>query len=282
MAHEEEIFAFLSKCYAKEDIKNIHNSPTNMDTTTTYLNTNNTTEILPLSYYISKSKLSSARKAEGIDLLSIPPKKLARLLTDLDILFISRINPTELVEYDGTPKKNHPNISYLKNKNTGLINFFSSFLRSAKNHKYFLRVMKHLKTLRNLNSLECISKAFRTQKLSQSITQEINKEADDSYFSLRQKVDFYSTEPEVFIYPFDFFLKDVEDSNLNINQEDAAERFCRLMEMLIFLQNNLKSERRLKNKYEHFFFYNIQKFIRGEGDAGEEVYENVEGAFLIL
>lgn len=218
-----------------------------------------------------------------LDILSFSPMKLARLLTSLDIHFILLINPKELVEYDGRDNPSHPNISLLRRKNTGLTNYFS-LLMSPSTHGYFLRVMRHLKALRNLNALEYLSKAFKTQRLKKKDLERLSRVEEDihSYFSLRGRVDGYSQEGIPFIYPFDLFLKDVEDSNLNINSEDASMRFCHLMEMLVILQNNIQDKKNIKKKYLDFFCNMIEEFQDYRSKASSYTTPQSQGIFLLL
>ncbi len=209
-----------------------------------------------------------------LDIFSLSPRKLASLLTSLDIYFILQINPKELVEYDGKNKMTH-----IKEKNAGLTNYFSSLMDSS-THDYFLRVMRHLKRLRNLNSLECLSKAFKTQRLKKRDLSRLSRLEEDisSYFTLRHNYDY----PLLVIYPFDLFLKDVEDSNLNLNSEDASRRFCHLMEMLVTLQNSLHPEEKpLKEKYKRFFLGKIEEFLNYRAKTPHTTPQ-ADGVFLII
>ncbi|EOB14686.1 hypothetical protein NBO_18g0013 [Nosema bombycis CQ1] len=307
--NEADIIELLKRCYGPSEFKTKVSQATtpqednNLEETKDLNETYWSHTVLPDSFYLFNIKRGNkleyykykACKSEESNLFDIKPRKLARLLTDLDILLIMKINPSELVDYDGVFRENeHLNLNYMKNKNRGLINFLSSLMKNSKTHRYLLKVMKHLKNLKNLNSLECFSKAFRNQRLKTEELSHLSAIEEDinTYFVLRQTVDCYHEKGFEFIYPFDLFLKDVEDSNLNINQEDASMRFCRLMEMLVGLQNNVYTwgpdnekeniKKRFKHKYEHFLLFYASKWLNVKTNVVDNRLESNEGIFLFL
>lgn len=210
--------------------------------------------VLPYSYYLSKIRkgqnvrryLYKASRAESLDLLKISPRKISLILTQIDLFLIRNVKPSDLLD---SPLS----ISYMRNKNDGLMNFVSSLIKKKEYQRYFIKVLKHLKNLKNYNSQECITNAFLRHKLSYKVLSTISTDFK-SYACIKKYVEYHG---DILIYPFDLFIKDIEDTNNNVNNEDASMRFCRLVEMMVRLQNKHDGDlfKKIDKKKEHFLFY---------------------------
>ncbi|KAK6090008.1 hypothetical protein P3W45_001054 [Vairimorpha bombi] len=212
--------------------------------------------VLPYSYYLSKIRkgqnirkyLYKASRAESLNILEISPRKMSLILTQIDLFLIRSIKPSDLLD---SPLS----ISHMSNKNNGLTNFVSSLIVRKEYQRYFIKVLKHLKNLKNYNSQECITNAFLRHKLSYKILSAISTDFK-SYACIKKYVEHHG---DILIYPFDLFIKDIEDTNNNINNEDASMRFCRLVEMMVRLQNKQDGDmfKKIDKRKEHFLLYQI-------------------------
>jgi hypothetical protein len=216
-----------------------------------------------------------------IDLYHISPRRLAEMITAVDISLIRKIRPHELVDYDGT-RDDCINIIHVKAKNRGLTNFFANELAKTQNHKYFFRVLRHLERHRNYNSFHCLVGAFQAQNLDLKRLSILSEymERIRTYFDMRHVLDDLALGDELFICPMDIYLKDVEDSNRNGDCEIASMRFCRLVEILIRIQNQ-KHDLKLSHGMEHFILekcYSVKHIERHE----EESERDSRGQFLLV
>jgi hypothetical protein len=245
----------------------------------------------PISFY-QEQILSNIRarkyknrieRSRATDLYRITPRRLAEIITAIDVGIIRRIRPHELVDYDGT-NSNCTNIIHIKAKNRGLVNFVSNELAKNQNHGYFFRVLEHLERHRNYNSFHCLIRAFQAQKLDLKRLGTLSKylERIRTYFDMRHVLDDLAEESELFICPMDVYLKDVEDSNRNSDCEIASMRFCRLVEILIKIQNQ-KYSFRLSHKKEHFILERCYEVaLRHPESYEEEPERGGQGQFLLL
>jgi len=202
---------------------------------------------LPYSYYMFKMKTNprlfmyKASKAESMNILKISPRSLSKLLNNLDILLLQNVKPADLLTSQ---------LMYLRNKNRGLINFISHLLKEDKYHIYFLKTLKYLLRIKNFNSAECIEKAFLRHKLDQSILNKLKKYS--SIFKVNISYE------KVIIPQFDTILKDLEDSNNNKNHTEASLKFCKVVELLVAIQN---TKIKINKKKEHFLLYKIYEYL---------------------
>lgn len=205
-----------------------------------------------------KNKIELSRE---IDLYQIKPKKLAKILTGIDFSIIMKIRPHELVEYDGTNCE-CVNLNHIKHKNIGLTNFVANELMLKENYIYFFRLLKHLKAMKNYNSFFCVIRAFQNQKLATKDLKNVSKfmKKTETYFDMRNVLDQLIAKNEMFIYPIDVYMKDVEDSNRS-KSEASCMRFCSLVEMLIKLQNG-EEKIEIKHRYEHFILDRLYTFYK--------------------
>ncbi|WUR03054.1 uncharacterized protein VNE69_03265 [Vairimorpha necatrix] len=200
---------------------------------------------LPYSYYISKISsnprlyLYKAAKAESLEIYKISPKKLSTLITQLDIFLLQNIKPADLLTSE---------ITYLKNKNTGLINYIYELLKDKKFHSYFLKVLKYLLKKENYNSADCIKKAFLRHKLEKKILDKL------VFYNIKNYEKNVHTDSKKEIPLFDVLIKDLEDAKNNKNHDEASIRFCNIVEMLLVLQNK---KIKINKKREHFLLYKI-------------------------
>ncbi|CAD25559.2 hypothetical protein [Encephalitozoon cuniculi GB-M1] len=229
-------------------------------------------DILPRSWYQEqicsgrkeKRYISKARKAESRDIYHMTPRKLSKALTSIDLSILRKISPSELVDYDGPGNSRCRNIRHMRSKNTGLTNFISYELLRGRNYRYFFRLLRHLEKVGNYNSFYCVVKAFQMQRLDLKRLNTLSgyMEKSTSYFNMRQVLDDLAANEAFLICPMDVYIRDVEESNRTRNNEIASMRFCRLVEILIKLQNQTL-DATISHADEHFllskFWHHIQK-----------------------
>ncbi|WEL38967.1 ras-specific guanine nucleotide-releasing factor [Encephalitozoon hellem] len=249
-------------------------------------------DILPHSWYqeqmLDRKKAKryerKIRKAEARDIYHMTPKKLSKALTFIDLAILRRITPNELVDYDGLGSAECRNIRHMMSKNSGLTNFVSDELLRGQNYRYFFKLLKHLERIGNYNSFYCVVKAFQMQKLDlkrlNTLSGHMEKSA--SYFDMRQVLDDLTTSDTFLICPMDVYIKDVEESNRTRNNEVASMRFCRLVEILIKLQNQAL-DLDISHTDEHFLLSKFwHYFQRGSSSSRRVDAKRYDGQFLLI
>lgn len=241
--------------------------------------------VLPLSWYQrqilggkkKKRYMNRIERIRDMDVYSVSPRKLSKLLTAMDLLLLRKIRPSELVEYDGSKSEGCINIRHVMSKNTGLTNFVAYELSTGKNYKYFFKLLRHLERKRNYNSFYCIIRAFQMQKLDLRKLSVLSEymEKSLSYFDMRQILDDLTAQEVFLICPLDIYIKDVEDSNRNKSNEIASMRFCRLVEILIKLQGQ-DVEIPVSHDHEHFLLHKFWCHLRQTPTSARK---NVEGKY---
>lgn len=231
-----------------------------------------------------KRHLDRVEKLRDMDLYGISPRRLSKILTGIDLSILRRITPSELVEYDGSGDDRCVNIRHMKSKNTGLTNLVSQELCTRGRYKYFFRLLRHLERLRNYNSFYCVIKAFQMQKLDLKRLNALSSymEKNSSYFDMRQILDELTMQEAFFICPLDIYIKDVEDSNRSRDSEIASMRFCRLVEILIKLQEQ-EMEVRISDDEEHFLLSKFWSHLqRGVVLVEGSERRRYDGQFLLI
>ncbi|KHN69284.1 hypothetical protein M896_080180 [Ordospora colligata OC4] len=247
---------------------------------------------LPRTWYqmrfvdsVNKSKyIKKMAYAESMDVYHITPKKLSKALTSIDLQFLKKITPNDLVEYDGDDGNESSSIKQIRLKNEGLMNFVAHELSTRKNYNYFFKVLEHLEKIRNFNSIHCITRAFQMQKLDLKSLGKLSVyvKTSLSYFDMRQVLDELTADDMFLVCPIDVYIKDIEESNKNRGSEVASMRFCRLVEILIRLQTQ-EHDLRIPHITEHFLFTRFWKYARNNSVLYiQDDAMKYDGQFLLL
>lgn len=248
-------------------------------------------DILPHSWYQEqlscrrrgKRYMEKIRKAEARDIYHISPRRLSRALTSLDLAILRRITPNELVEHDGAGSRCR-NIRHMRSKNAGLTSFVAQELARTGNYGYFFRVLRHLERAGNYNSFYCVVQALQMQRLDLKRLRMLSGhvERGTSYFDMRQVLDELTASEAFLICPMDVYIKDVEESNRTRNNEVASMRFCRLVEILIKLQNQALDEG-ISHSDEHFLLSRIWGHLQsGAAPPRQAGSKKHDGQFLLI
>lgn len=172
---------------------------------------------LPPTKYTTARTPKAISRAEDIlrmELKTLRPKELARLLHIVDILMVKAISAEDLIAYDGS---NIPrSIAHLRNKNTGVFNWLSA----EADFRYLERVMKAAVHYKNCNLLNLAIGAAQRQKLKKSHLKRL--------VFYRELIERTGSG----ILPFEGLLKDCADSNVNVMSEVASMRFCKIITYL--------------------------------------------------
>lgn len=195
-------------------------------------------DFLPHTEYSKKKTQSNLEKMEKIskkDPSLISSKKLVNILTTIDLLLIRDINAEDLIQFDGKPGS--LSISHLQNKNKFLIHW----MKKTYTVKKILKMLKYSLSIKNYNLANLLIKTAQSQRLSSN---KLNKIAHYQKFLDNQ---------EGGIFPFEWMLKDCEDSNLNLSSEIASLRFCRIIEKLKEMKN-IQLDFNLKEKHKQLIF----------------------------
>ncbi|KAM0687776.1 hypothetical protein COBT_000979 [Conglomerata obtusa] len=240
----------------------------------TFIPPNWAENVLPQSqlmqkYAKSKHKYkykTSMIKSQGLSFKNTRPKTIANELTIFDYELLKHIHPSELVDYDGRSDQ-CAQIELIKSKNKLFTNLvYNEIKDDFTNVKYFIKLAKHLDTIKNFSSLSCVLTALKRHKLEDQYFECVNglyKRTQD-YFQMRNMMERCNDN---YVIPVDYMLKDLEELNKNRHSEIAAKRFCQLVEYLVRIQNN--DQKRSKKKYEHFLKW---KMING----GKKEFVDVE------
>lgn len=195
-------------------------------------------DFLPFTKYMKNQDQSNLDKIEKIakeDLNMVKPKKLVNIITSIDLMLIKNLTADDLISYNG--ESSTISISHIQNKNKALKMWLS---REAPCKKLF-KMLKHAVSYKNYNLIGILVKSLQAKKLS------------DRKLS---KVVYYKNmlnSQDGGIFPFDWMLKDCEDSNLNVSSEVASLRFCRIIEKLKQMKN-IEHEFVVKERHKHLLF----------------------------
>jgi len=222
--------------------------------------------------------------AESMDVYHITPKRLSKALTSIDLQLLKKITPNDLVGYDGSEGSELNSIKQIRLKNEGLMNFVAHELSTKRNYDYFFKVLEYLEKIRNFNSIHCITRAFQMQKLDLKRLGKLSVyvKASLSYFDMRQVLDELTADDVFLVCPIDVYIKDVEESNKNRGSEVASMRFCRLVEILIRLQDQ-QHDVGISHRIEHFLFSKFWKYARKNSILYiQDDVMKYDGQFLLL
>lgn len=215
--------------------------------------------------------------AEQLTILNIHPATLARALTYFDIEHLKAIHSSEFIDYGSEPC---PGISAWLKHNTIVHHFVLRHMNAA----YFLKVAMELEAMHNYNTMNTVVSALKNVKLSGKMFAQIAELIKyDNYFTMREKID--KLEKVFTIIPIEFFLKDIEESNKNLDSEIASKRFVKQIEFFVNMQEvDWVPEKKLKKKLEHFLvvsFYASRDF-EVEKKVEDDVIEVRNGAFFLF
>ena len=196
-------------------------------------------DVLPVTNYIKNPTNKNLSKIEEISKIkNIKPKKLVEMITIIDLLLIKNVTPKDLIEYDGN--KTIIPIEHIQNKNKGLLNWLN---KDFDNSSIF-KMLKYSLLKKNYNLINILLKSLQSRKLS-------NKEIEKMIY-YKKILD----QQESGIFPFDWILKDSEDSNVNVNSEIASMRFCKIIDKLNEMKK-IEIEKTLREKHKQFIYGNI-------------------------
>ncbi|KAL0265913.1 UNVERIFIED_CONTAM: hypothetical protein PYX00_011630 [Menopon gallinae] len=193
--------------------------------------------------------------SEKMDLYHIRPRKLADALTSLDLGLYRGICSMELVKYRG-PKESGEECSTLlrlKSKNESLTAFVSGELNTLGNFRYFYKLAAELQNRRNYNSFDAVVSGIRASPMSGRQHSKLaglvkTGGGDSNIYDLMQT---HMRSKMFFVPPSSHVLRDIQESNLHAESELASMKFCKTVELLVYVQN-LEADFKVRNKYEHF------------------------------
>ncbi|KAM0676391.1 hypothetical protein GVAV_000356 [Gurleya vavrai] len=222
-------------------------------------------EVIPHSRLIKrfektkhKSRINiKLHESQSIEFFNTDPNTIAKELTNVDIEFLLGISPSELLDYDGKPINisKCDGLRSFDKKNQMLTNLVhKEVINNEENIKYFIKLAQNLASIKNYNSLSCITVALKKIKLQAKYFEKIedlDKSISD-YFNMRKIIE---ESHEEYIIPLSIILKDIEEANSNKESEIAAKRFCFIVEYLVNIEKFKKYK--IKAKYEHFLKWKI-------------------------
>lgn len=201
-------------------------------------------------------------KAEKMDMYRIKPSKIAKTLTYIDMNLYRDVSSMELVMYNGVDNayKKCETLSRFRFKNEALTSFVHGELADKRRFKYLYRVAAELLRLQNYDSFKSVTSGILTLALTEkqllkvtALMKGCGKE-HEARGIFQEKL----LLKEFFVPSFDTILKDIQESNCNSENEMASMRFCKAIELLVYVQN-LEKSIKVKSKYEHFIIYKMNK-----------------------
>ena len=200
---------------------------------------------------------------DKIDEKTISPRKLAAILTSLDLLLIKEVTAADLIKYDGNTIPQ--SVSHIQNKNTGLFHWISI----TYDYKYIIKMLKRASVDKNYNLMNILIKAIQTKKLS-------NKKIE--------KLVFYKellNNQDNGIVPFEWMLKDCEDSNVNVESDIASMRFCKIVEKLKEMKK-MGPNGKVKETYKQFVYEKIWKNLEKTVLLNFKEENKYDGMYLLF
>lgn len=190
------------------------------------------------------------------DLLSLKGRRLTALLSSIELLLFRNINAEDLIGFNG--RLISQPLSHIQNYNKALVVWFIHDFETKK----LLKILKYSAELKNYNLINITIKALQNKKLDRRQVNRISR-----YKAL------LNTQ-EKGIFPFEWLLKDCEDSNLNVDSEIASLRFCKIIEKLKDIKE-VNFDFPLREKYKFIVFNKLwmvmqQNIARIENSALDE------------
>eukprot|EP00866_Antonospora_locustae_P001963 jgi/Antlo1/1963/135 len=244
-----------------------------------------------VSKYQKQCKRSATQKimhkmevSEKMNLYHMCPQKLAKALTNLDLGLYRGICSIELVTYKG-PKDDGGKcrtLLRLKSKNESLTSFVCEELNTFGNFRYFYKLASKLQKLRNYNSYDAVVSGMRTFPMNRTQHQKLTDlmkrdgRGSDIYDIMRM----HMMTKTFFVPPSGYMLRDIQESNLHSESELASMKFCKAVELLVYVQN-LEPEFRVQSKYEHFVIHRLNQ-CRKQRIETYEIESTKEYAYFLL
>lgn len=223
-------------------------------------------DFLPPTKYTadqSKTNLDKIERISKKDPMLIGNKKLVRILTSIDISLIRSISAEDLVLFDGT-SESLP-ISHIQNKNKAL----KVWLVKEFDLDRLFKMLKYSLAVKNYNLINILASCVQSNRLSKNKLNRVKY-----YKSFLEK-------QEGGIFPFEWMLKDCEDSNLNVDSEVASMRFCRIVEKLKEMKG-IKDEFVLKERHKQLVFAKLWNVSNQVPVQSEPQAISDENLYLVL
>jgi hypothetical protein len=223
-------------------------------------------EFLPKTKYSEKNTekyLEKKEKWQNFNIYTLKSKKFVKILTQIDLDLIKKIKAEDLVSYEGT--SNNISLTHILNKNKSLQLLISSKLEK----RQIFRMLKHALKFKNYNLLHILIKALQSLRLNMKNIEKV------IYFKE------FLEQQEDGIFPFEWMLKDCEDSNLNISSEVASLRFCKIIEKLKKMKNLTLDFKVSESNIHKMYLQLWQSAITTQHESIESI-ENDTNLFLIL
>lgn len=223
------------------------------------------TDFLPKSEYMTEETEKNLEKIENLsssNLEQLSCKKIVKISTFLDLHLIKQVTAEHLIEYSGTPTCDA--ISYIMNKNR----YLQSLVSRKFDHRKIFKMLKYAAQYKNYNMIHVLVKCLQTKKL--------RRKRFDKMMLYRNLLE----QQEGGIFPFDWMLKDSEDSNLNASSEVASLRFCKIIEKLKEMKT-MENELTVSPKNIHIFYNSLWKEAKVIVSATTDT-TRVNNYFIIL
>jgi hypothetical protein len=284
----DEFLNFIDQVFGTEDIPVIMDDVKLMERDSEYSSLD--TPALKSTYEIMKNAKNASKLtykmevAEKSDLYRIRPSEMARVLAHIDLRLYRNVHPLELVVYDGSKDSTRKckTLSNLMSKNNALTSFVCDEMSMRGNFKYFYRLAAELLRTKNYNSFECVVSGIRayalTKKQLLKLTHLVG--SNEKHEEMRKNIHEALSRQQHFVPPLHMVLKDIQESNVNANNEMASMRFCKVVELFVYVQN-LDPRFKIRNKHEHLLMYRM-----GQNEARKikkyEVINEKQYAYFLL
>lgn len=222
--------------------------------------------------------------SEKMNLYHISPQKLANALTNLDLGLYRGICSMELVTYRGPREHGREcnTLLRLKSKSESLTSFVCEELNSSGNFRYFFQLASKLQKLRNHNSFDAVVSGIRTFPMNRRQHRRLADlmKRDGRSSNIYDLMQMQMKTNTFFVPPSGYLLRDIQESNLHAESELASMKFCKAVELLVYVQN-LEADFIVQSKYEHFLIHRMNQ-CRQRRIETYEIESAKEYAYFLL
>lgn len=222
--------------------------------------------------------------SEKMNLYHISPQRLANALTGLDLALYRGICSMELVTYKGPGDDSGDckTLLRLKSKNESLISLVCEELNTTGNFRYFYKLASKLQKLRNYNSFDAVVSGIRTFSMNKRQHRRLADlmRRDGRSSNIYDLTQMHMKSRSFFVPPSAYLLRDIQESNLHAESELASMKFCKAVELLVYVQN-LEADFKVQGKYEHFVIHRMNQCRQRRVEAYEIESEREYAYFLL-
>lgn len=222
--------------------------------------------------------------AERADMYRIRPSEVSRILTHIDLRLYRNVHPLELVMYDGSADSDRKckTLSSIMAKNSALTSLVCGEMGAHSNFRYFYRLAAELLRTKNYNSFECVVSGIRAVALTKRQLVKLTALVGNSgrHEETRRNIHEGLSRHQLFVPALQTILKDIQESNLNTDNEMASMRFCKVVELFVYVQN-LDPRFKVRSKHEHLIIHKMSQSKTKEIRTYEVISEKQYAHFLL-